>query len=65
MKRQCGQPGGFMPPVRTTCTAPNAVRCKCPACTKQAGQTIVFFAFILTSLLLLTAVGIEIGRISQ
>ena len=30
---------------------------------KQRGQTTVFFALILTSLLLLTAVGIEIGRI--
>jgi uncharacterized membrane protein len=30
---------------------------------KQAGQTTVFFALILTGLLLLTAVGIEIGRI--
>jgi len=51
MKHQRGQPGGFMPPVRN------------PACMKQAGQTTVFFALILTGLLLLTAVGIEIGRI--
>jgi Flp pilus assembly protein TadG len=47
-------------------------RCKCPDCTlapvpqaraKQSGQTTVFFALILTGLLLLTSVGIEIGRI--
>jgi len=30
---------------------------------RQCGQTTVFFALILTGLLLLTAVGIEIGRI--
>jgi Flp pilus assembly protein TadG len=51
MRKQRGQPGGFMSPVRN------------PACTKHAGQTTVFFALILTGLLLLTAVGIEIGRI--
>jgi Flp pilus assembly protein TadG len=31
--------------------------------TRERGQTTVFFAIILTSLLLLTAVGIEIERI--
>jgi Flp pilus assembly protein TadG len=51
MKRELGQPGGFMPPERY------------PACTKQAGQTTIFFALILTGLLLLTAVGVEVGRI--
>jgi Flp pilus assembly protein TadG len=34
-----------------------------PACTKQAGQTTVFFALILTGLIIMTAVAIEIGRI--
>jgi Flp pilus assembly protein TadG len=51
MKRQRGQPGGFMLPVRNL------------VCTKQAGQTNVFFTLILTGLLMLTAVGIGIGRI--
>jgi Flp pilus assembly protein TadG len=51
MRTERGQQGGFRPPVRR------------PACTTQAGQTTVFFTLILTSLLLLTAVGIEIGRI--
>ena len=51
MRGRKGQPGGMKPPVRN------------PTCGKQAGQTTVFFALILTGLLLLTAVGIEIGRI--
>jgi Flp pilus assembly protein TadG len=60
MRGARGQPDGSMPPVRKSACRPAPVP---QAQAKQAGQTTVFFALILTGLLLLTAVGIEIGRI--
>ena len=45
------------------CPSPETKRSGDPACVKPAGQTTVFFTLILSGLLLLTAVGSEIGRI--
>ncbi len=71
MEKERGQPGGCTPPVRHTCTAPNAhrpgglsgVRCKCPICTKQAGQMSIFFALLLVALVTFMLIGVEVGRV--
>jgi Flp pilus assembly protein TadG len=66
MKRERGQPGGWIipepskPPERNSAWKPAAMRLTQE---KQPGQATVFFTLILTGLLLLTAVGIEVGRI--